>query len=151
MPELIKWLLWGFATLLGLRFLVSALVRASGVGGLFAGTVEDTQKAAIDAAVKANPAAFTSPTGQVLNGDQMVNDAAAIYYAFRLNFPPWDANGWYEDEQAAIDVLKKYNLTSFPKLANVYKNQYAGRDLKADILKYVSGSYFSQLPNRIWQ
>lgn len=151
MPEWVYWLIWVFAGMLAIRHLLPLLFKASGVGDFLGKTVVDAQKSAIDAAVKSNPAAFTAPSGQLLNADQMVSDAESIYNAFGLQYGWWDANGWYETEEAAFVVLRKYNLTSFPKLASVYANKYK-RDLKADILKYVQdGNLYNTLPNPIWQ
>lgn len=59
----------------------------------------------------------------------------------------YNVSAWFEDEQTAIKYLKKHTGT-FPILEEVYyKTATKSKNLRNDILKYLSNSQYDQLAN----
>jgi len=66
--------------------------------------------------------------------------AGEVYDSFYSN----DWFGWTEDEERAINAVKTVPKTFIPQLEQTYLQLY-GKDLRADLLNFLSSSEWSQI------
>lgn len=145
LPQWAEWLLWGFAALLALRYLIPALFKATGIGKLFLETKADVVGDAIKVEIKNNPAPYVTPAGNQMSAADIDRDAKLIRKFFRLPKDPGNWDTWVEDDEQAAGVLAVHNKSSFALLEAKYNSLY-GADLKKDILKYLDTSLYKKLP-----
>jgi hypothetical protein len=66
--------------------------------------------------------------------------AGEVYDSFYSN----DWFGWTEDEERAVNAVKTVPKAFIPQLEQTYLQLY-GKDLRADLLSYLSSSEWSQI------
>lgn len=142
------WFLLIVGLWLTLKKLLPFIAKQSGIYDKISGLKDDVKDAAIQAQIQQNPGAYQQPGGVVVTVASAQEDAQSIYYAFRLFAPWWDANSWYEDEEAAMSVLRRHTANTFDVVRQKYKSMY-DRSVDADCRKYLGAQQLSEINHLI--
>lgn len=72
------------------------------------------------------------------DGDRIASDAKVIKNALGFTYSWYNPFNWTEDEEAAYDILKKYDVANYKALVVAY-TKVANRDLTSDLRMYLDG------------